>query len=76
MHMQMDNFDPIDQLGVSIYTFDINIKQIQWKTMKYIEMYPNLTYLHAHTYMHVQANYFDHAVQLGTSISIYCINLN
>jgi hypothetical protein len=26
--------------------------------------------------MHVQANYFDHAVQLGTSISIYQINLN
>ena len=39
-------------------------------------MYPNITHLHARTCMHVQANYFDHAVQLGTSISIYCINLN
>jgi hypothetical protein len=25
--------------------------------------------------MHVQANYFDHSIQLGTSISIYHINL-
>jgi hypothetical protein len=39
-------------------------------------MYPNITHLHAHTCMHMQANYFDHADQLGTSISIYRINLN
>jgi hypothetical protein len=78
MGVQMDNFDPMDQLSVSIYTFYIHIKQIQWKTMKlwYIEMYQNLTYLHARTCMHVQANYFDNAVQLGTSISVYCRNLN
>jgi hypothetical protein len=48
------------------------------KTMKlqYIEIYPDLTYLHVCTCMHVHANYFDHAVQLGTSISMYSINLN
>jgi hypothetical protein len=34
----MDNFDPIDQLSVSIYTFDINIKQIQW-LIDYLRFY-------------------------------------
>jgi hypothetical protein len=79
VHARADGqVDPIDQLSVSIYTFNINIKQIQWKTMKlkFFELYPNLTYLYAHTCMHVYANYFENAVQLEIPISIYRINLN
>ena len=42
MRVQMDNFDHIDQLSVSISTYDTNIKQIQWKTKKlqYNDLYP------------------------------------
>ena len=34
-----------------------------------------ITRLHARTCMHAQSGYFDHADQLGTSISIYYINM-
>ena len=36
----------------------------------------NVTHLHERTCMHVKAAYFDHADQLGTSLSIYSTNLN
>jgi hypothetical protein len=35
----------------------------------------NITSLHAHTCMYVQAGYFDHADRFGTLIFIYHINL-
>jgi hypothetical protein len=34
MREEMVNFDNIDGLSVSIFTYDINIKQIHWRTMK------------------------------------------
>ena len=34
----------------------------------------NITHLHVRTCMHAQSVYFDHADQLGTSISIYHVN--
>ena len=36
----------------------------------------NITHLHERTCMHVKVAYFDHADQLGTSLSIYRTNLN
>ena len=35
----------------------------------------NITHLHARTCIHAQSVCFDHADQLGTSISIYHINM-
>jgi hypothetical protein len=34
MHVKMDNFDHIDQLSVSIFIYNINIKEIQWRAIK------------------------------------------
>ena len=53
MRVEMDNFDQIDQLSVSISTYDTNIKQIQWKTKKLQdnEMYPYYnTFARAHVH--------------------------
>jgi hypothetical protein len=43
---------------------------VQWN------LHTEITHLHTRTCMHVSAGYFYHADQLGTSISIYHINLN
>jgi hypothetical protein len=65
------------RLIVSISTYDINIKQIQWRKIQLYSTLKCFHYIHAthlHTCMHVQADWFDHAGQLGTLISIYHIN--
>jgi hypothetical protein len=53
----MDNFDHIDQLNVSISTYDINIKQIQWRTMNlwYNEIYPKYN-IFARVHVHARSS--------------------